>query len=215
MEQNRDDEDEEETPEVRDAAEEDELPRGWKPSEETIGAIREPKETPKSPQDSPVQGDANDVKNLTSAFEQLEATEAGQPIARAIREHDTTIRFGALDNSTTAQFDPNKNEITINENQKDASSAALAAHLAHEGVHVGWDQPYRLSSFEEFAEDYIEEEYQAFKAQDEMWRAAKGEETDERCDTVSAMMDRGESEAKDMLLRSYFDDILRSWSTIN
>lgn len=115
-------------------------------------------------------------------------------MAAAIREHGTTIQFGTTVEGAIAQFDSDNNEITIHESQKDATPEVLAAHMAHEGTHVQWDQP-----------DSIDQEYHAFKAQAEVWSSVKGDQTDEQCDAVSAMIARGEAEAKLRIWRMYPD----------
>lgn len=140
----------------------------------------------------PVQGGADETKKLSAAFGQLELTDAGQSIAQAIRERGTTIRFTITNEGAIAQFDPNVNEITIHENLRDASPAALAAHLAHEGTHVQWDKP-----------DTIDQEYHAFKAEAEVWDALKGSETDNQCDWVSETIANGEDVAKEEFRRRY------------
>lgn len=191
MERHRDGDEEEENPELQEARD-SAVPRGWRPSEESLDEIQGPAESPRSPQDTPIQGDASDVKNLAPAFEQLEQTDSGQPIAQAIRDHGTTVKFGPTDDGAIAQFDPNVNEITIHENLRDASPAILAAHLAHEGTHVQWDKP-----------DTIDQEYHAFKAEAEVWAALKGGETDIQCDWVSETIANGEDVAKEEFRRRY------------
>ncbi|MBI4768846.1 MAG: hypothetical protein HY784_00145 [Chloroflexi bacterium] len=99
---------------------------------------------------------------------------------------------------------------------KPSEETTLAAHLAHGGTHVGWDKPYRISSFGEFAEDYVDEEYQAFKSQDGVWRAAKeGNETNDACDAVSQVVARGEAEARATILRAYGDMIVQDWLRVS
>jgi hypothetical protein len=150
------------------------------------------------------------MMDLSSAFKKLEAAEAGTRPANAIKRHGTTIQFGET-KGAIAQFVLSTNEITIANESKESSSAVLAAHLAHEGTHVGWDKPHRLDSFEEFADDYVEEEYQAFKAEADVWNAVKGDEADEQCDGVSEMIAQGEAEAKRIIRQMYLNDIYQSW----
>lgn len=172
--------------------------------------FKEENDATRTPQDDSIQGGTNDATKLSSAFEKLEATDAGRPAANAIKEHGTMIQFGETEGAI-AQFDPSTNEITIANGSKESGSAVLATHLAHEGTHVGWDKPHRLDSFEEFAEDYVEEEYQAFKAESEVWNAVKGKETDKTCDDVSEIIAQGEAEAKRIIRQIYLDDIRQSW----
>ena len=129
------------------------------------------------------------------AFSQLQSSEVGNGIAKDIQEAGTLMKFG-LTPGAIAQFDRKANEVTINAGQKEASPAVLAAHLAHEGTHVQWNES-----------DSIDQEYQAFKAQAAVWNQIKGDETDEQCDYVSEMIARGEAEAK-AEIRQLYPDLL-------
>jgi hypothetical protein len=130
--------------------------------------------------------------NLQNALDRLAGTTAGQPIVDAIQRRGTTVRFGPTDDDTIAHFDPARNEIVISETLQHASTDLLAAHLAHEGIHVLWDQP-----------DSIDQEYHAFSAQAAVWNQVRGNETDEQCDWVSGMMALGEPPAKRMIRSLY------------
>lgn len=141
-----------------------------------------------------MQGDAEEVGRLVSGFKKMESTDTGRPIADSIREHGTTVKFGVTYEGAIAQFDPTSNEITVQESQKDASPEILAAHIAHEGTHVQWDEP-----------DSIEQEYHAFKAQSEVWNECKGDQADRQCDWVSAMIAKGEAEAKSEIRQMYHE----------
>lgn len=123
--------------------------------------------------------------HLQDALGRLAGTTAGQPVAEAIRRHGTTVRFGPTDDDAIAHFDPARNEIVISETLQHTSTGILAAHLAHEGTHVQWDQP-----------DSIDQEYHAFSTQAAVWNQARGNETDEQCDWVSSMVALGEAQAK-------------------
>jgi hypothetical protein len=139
-----------------------------------------------------MQGDVVENEKLASGLEKLESTDTGRPIAQALQEHGTMIRFGATDQGAIAQFDPTANGITIHQSLKTASSEIIAAHMAHEGTHVQWDAP-----------DSIDQEYHAFKAQAEVWNQLKGNQTDMQCDGVSAMIARGEADAKVIIRQMY------------
>ncbi|MFQ6014934.1 MAG: hypothetical protein ACE5NP_05790 [Anaerolineae bacterium] len=128
---------------------------------------------------------------LREALQFLESTEPGHPAAKAIREKNTTVRFGPTEGAI-ARYYPDINEIRIHESLKKASPKVLAAHLAHEGTHVLWDRP-----------NSIEQEYHAFKAQAEVWDKIKGRETDSQCDWVSWMIAQGEEEAK-LLIKALY-----------
>lgn len=62
------------------------------------------------------------------------------------------MRLGQTGEDTIACFDPDRNEIVVNEGLGDASLNILIQHLAHEGTHVQWnrlnsiDQEYHLKS---------------------------------------------------------------------
>lgn len=92
-------------------------------------------------------------RNLQNALDRLAGTTAGQSAADAIQRYGSTVRFGPTDDDATAHFAPASNEIVISETLQNASTGLLAAHLAHEGTHVQWDQP-----------DLIGQEYHAFSA---------------------------------------------------
>ena len=168
--------DEDELRELEEA--EDEIPRGWRPSLETIQAIEGE--------------ESREMEELAEGLQRLEATDIGQPIVEAIREHGTVITFESMEQDVIAKFDPEANKISVNEGLKNASPNVLAAHLAHEGTHVQWDQP-----------DSIDQEYHAFKAQAGVWDQLKGDETDKQCDWVSQMIAKGEAEAKAEIRQLY------------
>jgi len=129
---------------------------------------------------------------LREAFDQLRNTIAGEPIAEAIRDRGTRIRFGKARRNSFSQFDALFNEITINNRCRDASPAALAAHLAHEGTHLLWDEP-----------NSIEQEYDAFSAEAAVWSELRGDDRDKQCDLVLAMINQGEREARRQIRRLY------------
>jgi hypothetical protein len=160
-----------------------------------------------------MQGDATEIEKLASGFEKLNSTKVGRPIADAIQERGTTIKFGDTEGAI-AQFDLAANEITIHENLKDASPAVLAAHLAHEGTHAGWDKPYRTDSLADFADDYIDEEYHAHRAQAEVWDDLTGEKRDQQCDAVNALIAMGEDDAKSDIRARYGSEIVKAWHRI-
>ena len=138
-------------------------------------------------------------EKLAEGLQRLETSDIGRPVAEAIQRHGTVIKFGSTEQEVVAQFDPVTNEILINEGLEDASPNVLAAHLAHEGAHVQWDQP-----------DSIDQEYHAFKAQAEVWKQVKRNETDRQCDRVAEMIDKGEKVAKEMI-RRFYPDLPEYW----
>jgi hypothetical protein len=131
---------------------------------------------------------------LNEALRLLESVESGHQAARVIQGKGTTVHFGSTVIGAIAQYDLDTNKITIHQSLKDASPRVLAAHLAHEGTHVLWEQP-----------NSIDQEYHAFKAQAKVWERIKGEESDLQCDWVSGMISLGEEEAKRIIRRLYPD----------
>jgi hypothetical protein len=102
------------------------------------------------------------------------------------------VRFGQIGQDVIAHFDPSENEIVIHQDLRDASPNILAAHLAHEGIHVQWD-----------TDDSIDQEYHAFEAQAAVWNELKGDETDDQCDWVSEMIALGKEEAMNIIRDLY------------
>jgi hypothetical protein len=131
---------------------------------------------------------------LQDALSRLAGTTAGQSVADAIRRRGVIVRFGPTDDAI-AYFDPARNEVVISETLQHASTGILAAHLAHEGAHVQWDQP-----------DSIDQEYHAFGTQAAVWNQVRGDESDEQCDWVSGMITLGESQAK-RIIRSLYPEL--------
>jgi len=125
----------------------------------------------------------------------LERTGAGYPIAAAIREQSTKVRFGQAGEDAIAYFDPVSNEIVVNEELRDTSLNVLVQHLAHEGTHTQWMLQWNRPNS-------IDQEYHAFKAEAEVWNQLKGSETDGQCDQVSEIISSGEAEAKKMIRRA-------------
>jgi hypothetical protein len=141
-----------------------------------------------------VAGSSAESERLRDALGRLEGSAAGHPIAMAISECGTSVRFGATAEGAIAHFDPDRNEIVIHEGLRDASPGLLAAHLAHEGTHVQWNR-----------DDSIEQEYHAFKAQAEVWNQLKGDEADDQCDWVNEMISLGKEEAMSIIRDLYPD----------
>lgn len=128
---------------------------------------------------------SGEIQDLQDGLAALEGTRAGYPIAAAIHERGTTVRFGQTLRNVIAHFDRKRNEILVSEGARGSSSKVLAQHLAHEGAHVQWNRP-----------NSIDQEYHAFKAEAEVWNQLKGDEADKQCDRVSGMISQGEMEAK-------------------
>ena len=82
----------------------------------------------------------------------------------------------------------------IDDSLQNDSLAVLAAHLAHEGMHVQWDEA-----------GSINQEYHAFKAQAAVWNELRGSETDNQCDWVNWIISLGETQVKKRIRRLYLD----------
>jgi hypothetical protein len=130
-------------------------------------------------------GQPGQTQKLQTGLATLEGARAGYSIAAAIREHGTTVRFGQTGKHVIACFDPDRNEIVINEGLRDASPSVLVQHLVHEGTHVQWNRP-----------NSIDQEYHAFDTEAGVWNQLKGDEADEQCNRVSWMISLGEMRAK-------------------
>ena len=163
------------------------------PSTAQVVASEEAREA-EVPQPYTTVGSPAEKAHLNEALRLLGSTESGHQAAEAIQGKGTTVHFGPTAEEAIAQYDPATNRVTIHEGLKDVSPKVLAAHLAHEGAHVLWDQP-----------DSIDQEYHAFKAQAEVWERIRGEESDPQCDWVAWMISLGEAEAKRIIRRLYPD----------
>lgn len=133
-------------------------------------------------------------RQLQSAWETLFASEKGKAIAENIRRKSIKVKFGYLPEDEKGnpgeigRYYPDENEIVIRLDQKYRSTKVLAAHLAHEGIHVLWDKP-----------NSVDQEYDAFKAQCEVWMELKGNDSDENCEEVCELISLGEDGAKDVI----------------
>ena len=106
-----------------------------------------------------VTGSNEEVQQLQEALTRLGGdTEVGFSISETMRAQGTTTRFGQIGEDAIAYFAPALNEIVIDDSVQNASSEILAAHLAHEGTHVQWEEA-----------NSVDQEYHAFRAQAEIW----------------------------------------------
>lgn len=141
-------------------------------------------------------GSNEEVQQLRGALSRLNGTQIGQVISAAIRERGMTTRFRQIEENAVACFDPERNEIVVDDSMRNASLEILAAHLAHEGTHVQWD---RANS--------IDQEYHAFRAQAEVWNQLKEDQTNTQCDLVSRIIALGEQDAKDLLISYMYPEL--------
>jgi hypothetical protein len=143
-----------------------------------------------------ITGSDDEIRKLREALSRLRATEIGHTLSEVIREGGTSMRFELMGEASIAYFNPERNEIVINQGLRNASPEILAAHLAHEGTHVQWNRP-----------NSIEQEYHAFRNQAEVWNQLKEDQTDRQCDHVSRLIALGEQEAKDFLTSYVYPDL--------
>jgi len=143
-----------------------------------------------------ITGSREEIQQLRGSLERLSEAQAGYSISKVIRERDTVVRLGQIEENAVAYYDPACNEIVIDDSLQGASLDILAAHLAHEGTHVQWDK-----------DNSIDQEYHAFRAQAEVWNELKGDQSDEQCDLVSRMIALGEENAKDLLISHMYPEL--------
>lgn len=137
-------------------------------------------------------GEPDEAERLQDVFTRLGQTETGYALVESLRERGTRVRFGTPVAGAIAHYDPEENEIVIAEPLWGASTAVLAAHVAHEATHVQWDYV-----------DSIDQEYHAFAAQAAVWAQLRESEADEQSDWVSWMISLGKAEAKRHIRRYY------------
>lgn len=141
---------------------------------------------------SPSVSNEESAKRLEAALVRLLLTERGRAYAATIEQHGTKIKFGYLPSDRVGQYYEVENEIVISWDQRHKSKNVLSSYLAHEGKHVeSWFRTGKPNS--------VDEEYQAYKAQAEVWEDVKGNESDENCDEVSVLISLGEDRAKDVI----------------
>lgn len=92
-----------------------------------------------------------------------------------------------------SEISASSNTITLGSDLTSTSPGVLAAHLAHEGTHVQWNQA-----------GSVEQEYHAFEAQAQVWNLLRGSEADSQCDWVSEIIGSGEIEAKTEIRLRYW-----------
>jgi hypothetical protein len=141
---------------------------------------------------SPPVTDEETAVRLEAALARLSLTERGRTYAGTIRQHGTKVKFGYLPSGQAAQYYEVENEIVISQQQRHKSKNVLASYLAHEAKHAElWFRTGKPNS--------VDEEYQAYKAQAEVWEGVKGSEGDDNSDEVSALISLGEDRAKDVI----------------
>lgn len=140
-------------------------------------------------------GNGVEKSMLRDALINLAKASSGRKLIHTLAELGTQVAFAAPDELENrhcfALFDKMTNRITLCHSLLSRPPEVVAPHLAHEAMHALW---YRPSS--------IEQEYNAFKVQAEVWCAVKGGLADDQNDQVQRMVQWGEQE---------FKQELRSW----
>lgn len=151
-------------------------------------------------------GDPEDKQKLQNALSRLEESEKGKAIAEAISKSSTEVCFGQTKKGALAQYISNK--ITLDESVwKDASPNRVAAIIAHEGTHLQWEIQ-RNGPRAATREEYIDEEYHAFKAQFEVWLEVGGVEIDPELDQNLAMFrSMSEVDIKSRIREQYKEEL--------
>lgn len=139
-----------------------------------------------------ITGDTDEKRILREAFLKLGGVSIGGRLIDTLVELGTQVGFAKPDElerrNCFAIFDKTTNRITLCHSLLARAIEVIAPHLAHEATHALW---YRPSS--------IDQEYQAFKAQAEVWSMLKNGCDDEQNDEVQRMVDWGEHEFKEEL----------------
>ena len=135
-----------------------------------------------------VTGTSKEKEHIQNALRRLSETERGSEIAASIQKCGTTVHFGRLPKDEIGKYRPDLNLIIINKDYRHRPSNVLAAYLAHEGTHLHWSRGQPNTVLEESA---------AYKAQVEVWREVKDEESDQSCDFWDSIFrqDDGDKEA--------------------
>lgn len=143
-----------------------------------------------------VRGPKSEQQILRNALGKLPATDMGIKLLGTLAELGTELLFALPDEleqrGCFAIFDKTINRITLCHSLFAHPPEIIAPHLAHEATHALW---YRPSS--------IEQEFQAFKAQADLWAQVRGELRNDQNDEVLMLIGQGESA---------FKDDLRGWS---
>lgn len=157
--------------------------------------------------------DPEEARQFENVKAILRESGRGRAILDTIVQRGITVEFGYFPEEyryiegkrvkvvTVAAYDPEGPEggtITVNVDFKRKPANVLAPYLAHEGTHVQWYQGEKKPS--------LSEEYEAHKAQAEVWEEVKGNEHDEMNENVATIISWGTEEAKAQIRSIYGDD---------
>jgi hypothetical protein len=133
-----------------------------------------------------VSGTREEQAQLREALSMLHEASAGRDLADTIAHHCERVEFGFLPPTELAAYYPAEGLIVVNGDMRHKSAKVLGGHLAHEGKHV--ELRAKPNS--------IDQEYQAYQAQDAFWQEVKEYDTDTNLDSVHCIITLPEHEAK-------------------
>ena len=154
--------------------------------------------------------DPEEAKQLEDVKATLWESNRGRSILDSINDRGTLVEFGFLPSEyryiegkrikvvAVAEYNPVGNTITINTDFKGKPSNVIAPYLAHEGVHVQYYRGEKKPS--------LNEEYEAFKAQAEVWTEVKGQEHDRINEQVETMISWGKESAMWHIFSNYGEE---------
>jgi Tfp pilus assembly protein PilE len=143
------------------------------------------------------------AQKSSTAFQTLQASVSGNEISQKISLYDTKIGFGSGVEGALAWYVPVFNTITFNLDEFPKSQNVLGSLLAHEGTHAWWANdltqgaPLRVSS------NSIDQEYNCFLNNTNVWNEIKGSETDVDLDGWGSVIALGEAQAKEIIRLAY------------
>ncbi len=121
----------------------------------------------------------SDQQAIDESLKRLEQSgPTGARLAEVIREKNVTVKFvkeeELTDQRNLNEFDPQRNEIHLSEGLRTADSDVIASHLAHEGTHAEY---HHYATDTQTNREYIDEEFEAYKNQAEIWQNTHGDKT--------------------------------------
>ena len=165
-----------------------------------------------------------DTQRITEALSLLQSSTNGAEAYTLIQEKSISIIFDdfskyGITNAAAFWWGISNNKIYINQDQRSAPTAAIAALIAHEATHADYSYnpqtwiTFTLQQHPELTQedihidvtpfDSIDQEYQAFTKQVNSWNELKGTSSDMNNDGWAAIFAQGEDYMKTQLRSSY------------
>ena len=147
---------------------------------------------------------------MDNAMTVLRDSNRGKAICGTIIQRGVNVEFGYLPDDVryedgkrveymiAAQYDPAGKTITVNIDLKNEPGNVIAPYLAHEGRHAQLDRGEQKAS--------LAEEYEAHKAQADVWEEVKGNARHRGHENVATIISWGVQEAKAKIRGTYGDD---------